>query len=976
MDQLHSSATGPATPNAPTLDVEDIIQDYLGEGLSAKENANMSHLSPAGLLLVLGEAGLKRDYLYKLRLAGHTALADWHELGMVHIHDLGLGVKTPYCSGHSLENLLHEGISAGNIISGPAKRLRSAVNHIINHIGACSNEFAGAQAFNDIDLFLGPYALDFFISRVRTFNMDAEMAMKMTMEEVDQSMQELIFHLNYNTRYGGQSPFSNVTLSLTIPDDMRDRRPLVGGQTLEDRWGADTFTASCAGDHVTYGDLAMWQNIVGEAILNNFMRGDSKGTGFTFPVLTISVTEEFFQHPLKKKVFELSAKFGNPYFQNYINGYSGGEKLNPSDVRSMCPLAGSTLLPLRAGRGVFIQKIAVAYDAQERVGASYEALHNGAWEKARVVRVDDCAATVTIKLANGIQVVMDDRHEQPARVSKNSSTEVFKGGELNEGMYLPVAATGIADEYDNYIAGYVAGAYVGDGSVIKGGVDECCKSLIFSLSTSGKKVHARSIIENFFAAQGYKVSITEKEDVALVSLRIGCSGDAAERWVRQFVEGDTAQEKKLTQRVFQLGGAFLRGLLDGWMATDGGNRGRIYTASETLAEQFCHVCGMLGVHYNMRIDKPDTRDGRLGTNPVYTCKVHTRDCYGNVFFFADGYYWFPIESVSMKREDGLKTMYCLAVDSDEHLFQLANGLVTHNCRLSINEKEIRKHVGGLFGNADQTGSLQVVTLNLPMLAMTARQISGADVAARYSNFVNIIDAVMEKVKAEQLWKREIVERSFDEGFFSMAKANFKRGFKTFFTTVGFVGLWEAIEAITGDEDSFLKEENLQMAVDVLNHMRGVTDRWTEETGKLFNLEATPAESAAHKLAIKMLKTFPDAPHRGTAEAPYLTNSCHIPVELQNRVDLLMQTQSRLQPLLSGGTVLHLHVGEELDSDGVEAMVRAMCGSPIPYFSVSPVYTKCDCCGRIIPGTHEYCPHEHTDEQVEALRRRRPDLIEE
>ena len=634
MDQLHSSATGPATPNAPTLDVEDIIQDYLGEGLSAKENANMGHLSPAGLLLVLGEAGLKRDYLYKLRLAGHTALADWHELGMVHIHDLGLGVKTPYCSGHSLENLLHDGIAAGNIISGPAKRLRSAVNHIINHIGACSNEFAGAQAFNDIDLFLGPYALDFFISRIRTFNMDAEMAMKMTMEEVDQSMQELIFHLNYNTRYGGQAPFSNITLSLTIPDDMRDRRPLVGGQTLEDRWGADTFTASCAGDHVTYGDLAMWQHIVGEAILNNFMRGDSKGTGFTFPVLTISVTEEFFQHPLKKKVFELSAKFGNPYFQNYINGYSGGEKLNPSDVRSMC------------------------------------------------------------------------------------------------------------------------------------------------------------------------------------------------------------------------------------------------------------------------------------------------------------------------------------------------------CRLSISEKEIRRHVGGLFGNADQTGSLQVVTLNLPMLAMTARQISGDDVAARYSNFVDIIDAVMEKVKAEQLWKREIVERSFDEGFFSMAKANFKRGFKTFFTTVGFVGLWEAIEAITGDEDSFLKEENLQMAVDVLNHMRGVTDRWTEETGKLFNLEATPAESAAHKLAIKMLKTFPDAPHRGTAEAPYLTNSCHIPVELQNRVDLLMQTQSRLQPLLSGGTVLHLHVGEELDSDGVEAMVRAMCGSPIPYFSVSPVYTKCDCCGRIIPGTHEYCPHEHTDEQVEALRRRRPDLIEE
>ena len=499
MDQHQCGAGGKATPQ---IAVNPIIENYLGQGLLAKENANMSHLSPAGLLLVLGEEALKKNYLHCIREAGYNDLANWHEQGYVHIHDLGLGVKTPYCSGHSLENLLHDGISAGNIISGPAKRLCSAVNHIINHIGACSNEFAGAQAFNDVDLFLGPYALDFFLSRVNTYKMPAEQAMKMTLEEVDQSMQEMIFHLNYNTRYGGQcvdeatqcltpegwkthkeinvgdviyvfdmttqrvktdivkhvnrfncdghinmfvlhdgglmyltdqhrvvygtspdprepfvmgtvddikdttrkpyvpaitvhrkrgefvatdsgdayvehwqripytglvwcpstdtgtfiarrsgthafvtgnSPFSNISLALSVPSDMETRRPLIGGKTLEDRWGSEIFECSCAGDHITYGDLEMWQNIVAEAILNNFLRGDSRGTGFTFPVLTVSVTPEFFDHPLKKKVFELSAKFGNPYFQNYINGHSAGKKIEPADVRSMCPLHGNTL---------------------------------------------------------------------------------------------------------------------------------------------------------------------------------------------------------------------------------------------------------------------------------------------------------------------------------------------------------------------------------------------------------------------------------------------------------------------------------------------------------------------------------------------------------------------------------------------------------------------------------------------------------
>lgn len=617
----------------PTLDFKPLIDDYFQKGLAAKENANMSTMGPAGLLLVVGGAALRVDYLHRLREEGFGELVDLHESGRIHIHDLTLGYKTPYCAGHSLQNLLSDGISAGAIKSGPAKRLRSAVNHIINYIGASSNEFAGAQAFNDVDLFLGPYACDYYMHILATYkSVSEEDARAMVLDEVVQSTQEMIFHLNYNTRYGGQAPFSNISLALDVPSDMAQQRPLIGGKTLEERWsrpvpGHDAETAA------TYESLAFWQQMIAEAILDNFMRGDIEGKGFTFPVLSINAVPELFSHPLKDKVFALSARFGNPYYQNYVNGYSGDHKLDPSDVRSMC------------------------------------------------------------------------------------------------------------------------------------------------------------------------------------------------------------------------------------------------------------------------------------------------------------------------------------------------------CRLQIDQNMIRKHTGGAFGNGDQTGSIIVITQNYPMIAMDAYK-PGMSPDEAYEAFIKEMSRIGELIKEMELWKRKVVTQSWKEGFFPMAQTNLRRGFDTFYTTLGFVGLWEAIEVITGSDESFMTDIGLEYAQKALKHARNMAAQWSEETHTLFNFEATPAESAAYKLCLKMLKVYPDAPHRGTPEAPYLTNSCHIPVEYNDDVPALLHTQGVLQPIISGGTVVHLHTGEKLTVEGVEAMVRTMCETRIPFFSVSPVYSRCACCGRIIPGDHEYCPYEHTDEQIEALRKTKPWLLAE
>jgi len=207
----------------------------------------------------------------------------------------------------------------------------------------------------------------------------------------------------------------------------------------------------------------------------------------------------------------------------------------------------------------------------------------------------------------------------------------------------------------------------------------------------------------------------------------------------------------------------------------------------------------------------------------------------------------------------------------------------------------------------------------------------------------------------------------------MAASNLSRGFETFFTTIGFVGLWEAVEILTGNEDSFLTEEGMKLAQEILTTMRETTRGFIEETGKLFNMEATPAESACYKLAQKALKEFPGIPHGGLKKAPYFTNSCHIPVELQDKLDLVFMTQSKLQVIPNGGTVTHFYTGEDLTADQIETFVKMVCKSPIPYFSVTAIYSICPICGRVA-GAWTECPNNHTPQQIENLKQTRPDLV--
>ncbi|MFQ6037570.1 MAG: ribonucleoside triphosphate reductase, partial [Candidatus Aminicenantales bacterium] len=224
-----------------------------------------------------------------------------HLDGEMHIHDLSYPI-VGYCAGWSLENLLRKGFGhvPNQVHSFPAKHLETATLHMVNFIGTMQGEFAGAQAFSSVDTFLAPF--------VRADGLDYE--------HVKQDLQKLIFGLNVPSRWGWQTPFSNLTFDWTVPGDLKEKHVVVGGEEL----GA------------TYGDYQKEMDMINRAFLELMVDGDMHGRVFTFPIPTYNVTRDFdWDSPNANLLFEVTAKYGIPYFQNYI-----GTDLDPGDIRAMC----------------------------------------------------------------------------------------------------------------------------------------------------------------------------------------------------------------------------------------------------------------------------------------------------------------------------------------------------------------------------------------------------------------------------------------------------------------------------------------------------------------------------------------------------------------------------------------------------------------------------------------------------------------
>ncbi|MGB9671547.1 MAG: ribonucleoside triphosphate reductase, partial [Candidatus Bathyarchaeales archaeon] len=561
---------------ASLLSSADLVDQYLEiEDWRVKENSNMSY-SLQGLNNYLSSTVIAKYWITRIYPPN---IAEAHFSGDMHIHDLG--VLGPYCVGWDLRDLLLTGFGGvpGKIESKPAKHFRTALGQIVNFFYTLQGEAAGAQAFSNFDTLLAPF--------IRYDGLNQK--------EVEQALQEFFFNMNVPTRVGFQTPFTNITLDLTVPEFMKNEAVMFAGKLMDE----------------TYGDLQAEMDLFNIAFANVMQQGDAKGRVFTFPIPTYNITKDFsWNSPVVQKVFEVTAKYGVPYFSNFINS-----DMKPEDVRSMC------------------------------------------------------------------------------------------------------------------------------------------------------------------------------------------------------------------------------------------------------------------------------------------------------------------------------------------------------CRLRIDNRELRKRGGGFFGANPLTGSIGVVTLNLPRIGYLSKD---------EDEFFQRLEALMETAKDSLEIKRKVLENFTENGLYPYSRRylrNVKEGFgkywKNHFSTIGLVGMNEAILNLFGF--SIATPEGREFAVKVLMFMREKIADFQEETGNIYNLEATPAEGTSYRLARIDKRKYPDIivaneKHLAKGAEPFYTNSTQLPVDHECDLFEALEHQESLQTLYTGGTVFHIYLGERLHSwvSAAEIIKRAAWNTRLPYFTLTPTFSVCPTHGYL-SGEHKQCP---------------------
>ncbi|MCO6432061.1 MAG: ribonucleoside triphosphate reductase [Deltaproteobacteria bacterium] len=548
------------------VDVAASMDEYLSRAdWRVNANANQGY-SLGGL--ILNVAG-KVTANYWLSHVYPPEVGEAHREADLHIHDLDM--LSGYCAGWSLRALLEEGLNGipGRVDAGAPKHMSSAVGQIVNFLGTLQNEWAGAQAFSSFDTYMAPF--------VRKDGM--------SYSEVKQCIQELIYNLNVPSRWGTQTPFTNLTFDWVCPEDLRDKCPVIAGETM----------------NFSYGALAREMELINKAYIEVMMEGDALGRAFTFPIPTYNMTPDFpWESENAELLFSMTAKYGLPYFQNFINS-----ELKPNMIRSMC------------------------------------------------------------------------------------------------------------------------------------------------------------------------------------------------------------------------------------------------------------------------------------------------------------------------------------------------------CRLQLDLRELLKRGNGLFGSAEQTGSIGVVTVNCARLGYRFKGDETALLAE--------LDRLLEIGKSSLEIKRKVIQRHMDEGLFPYTK-RYLMTLRNHFSTLGVNGINEMIRNFTEDNHDITTAWGRAFALRFLDHVRARIVHFQEETGHMYNLEATPAEGTTYRFAKEDMKRYPGIIHAGTTDKPYYTNSSQLPVGFTEDPFEALEQQEELQRKYTGGTVLHLYMNERISSTTAcrNLVKRALENFSLPYITITPTFSICPKHGYL-SGEHEFCP---------------------
>ena len=718
-----------------------------------------------------------------------------------------------------------------------------------------------------------------------------------------------------------QTPFTNLTFDIHCPEDIRDDIPLIGGKEVDFK----------------YGDLQKEMDMINKAYIEVMIAGDAHGRIFTFPIPTYNISKDFdWDSANSELLFEMTAKYGVPYFQNFINS-----DLQPTQIRSMCPLSADTKVLVRIN-GTVHRSLIKDIDAKE-----FETFYCGEWHQAKLVKVEP-QRKIKVTTSSGDVITFGEHHLQPVyRKDKFETIEVKK---LKKGDWLPFNKHSYDSEFGSYKLGFAIGAYLGDGSRNSGETG----GVTYTIGNKEGSLRTIELLRGFWEELGYRFTVKEEKNI----WRINVGGNSFQV-LRRFVTGTTALTKGLDGELFRTSKLTRLGVIDGLMMTDGSReKRRVYSFSKKLVEDVRDLVHGLGL--KALLNKEDTRtteDGKLSDNVCYCLSLPLRTSYGKHFKEAEGFTLYQVTDIV--EQEVSSDLYCFEVENEEHLFTLANGLITHNCRLQLDLRELLKRGNGLFGSAEQTGSVGVVTINCARLGYVFK----GDKEGLYKR----LDYLMGLAKTSLEIKRKEVQKHMDQGLFPFTK-RYLGTLRNHFSTIGVNGINEMIRNFTNDKFDITSEEGHAFAIEFLDHVRAKMVEYQEETGNLYNLEATPAEGTTYRFAKEDKKRWPDIIQAGTAKNNYYTNSSQLPVGFTDDPFEALEMQDDLQRKYTGGTVLHLYMGERISTANAckELVKRALTHFKLPYITITPTFSICPKHGYIA-GEHKFCPL--CDDELVAKKKR-------
>ena len=843
-----------------TEEAVSLVDDYLnGQDWQIKENSNMA-FSLQGLnhyvaSYVAKKYWLNRVYPPEIRRA--------NEEGDFHLHNLDtIGA---YCMGWDLEDLLMRGFGgvAGKIQSKPAKHFRAALGQIVNFFYTLQGESAGAQAFSNFDTLLAPF--------IRYDNL--------TYQEVKQALQEFLFNMNVPTRVGFQTPFTNITLDLKVPEYFKSNPVIIGGQTQKE----------------TYAEFQKEMDILNQALTEVYTEGDATGRVFTFPIPTYNITKDFDWNNLAYEgIWRMTAKYGIPYFSNFINS-----EMQPEDARSMCKLPSCQIIYRNAEGKIAKTEIRRIVDDFMQRGNQIEVLINGKFEPVtNVTKIKlENEDILKINLDNGIIDKMTLDH--PSLIIKNGKLEMVESKNLKVGDEFPIAKYPYEGELGDFDAGRLVGLYIGDGWISH---DGATLNYVFGNKEKDLINFIQKICEKRFVAP-----ITVFLNGQHKYCRISIASRALVELIKEYVRGDHSLNKRLNSEIYGRSIEFRKGVLVGLIESDGFiKRGVIvHLGNKKLILDNLILARSLGVNTTYFESKNRTREKN---KIAYTLRfsVDYPDWLANYFKlkrgknlkYRDYEDFYGIKIVKIEKVKYTGYVYDFEIDSKDHSFQLANGIITHNCcRLRLDNRELYKRGGGLFGANPLTGSIGVVTINLSRIGYLSKT---------KKEFFEKLTYLMDLAKNSLKIKRKVLEDWTEKGLYPYSKYYLEavkkmRGvyWGNHFSTIGLIGMNEALLNFLGVNIGETK--GIKFTEEVMDFMRDKLIEYQEETGNLYNLEATPAEGTSYRLALKDKKKYPEIITAGEKE-PFYTNSTQLPVNYTDDLFEALKLQDLLQTKYTGGCI--------------------------------------------------------------------------